>query len=64
MSANKRIPVTEETREELHDLKRADQTYDELLRELARERRRQELEQRFRELEEADRDELTALEDV
>ena len=64
MSADKRIPVTEETRKELHALKEPGQTYDELLKELAQQRRRQELEQRFQELEEADRDELTPLEDV
>jgi len=64
MSADKRIPVTEETRKELHDLKEPGQTYDELLKELAKQRRRQELEQRFQELEETDRDELTPLEDV
>jgi len=64
MAADKRIPVTEETRKELHELKGPGQTYDELLKELAQQRRRQELEQRFQEIEEADRDELTALEDV
>jgi len=64
MSADKRIPVTEETRKELHDLKEPGQTYDELLQELAQQWRRQDLERRFRELEEADDDELTALEDV
>jgi len=56
--------VTEETRKELHDLKESGQTYDELLQELAQQGRRQELEQRFQKLEEADRDELTPLEDV
>lgn len=64
MSADKRIPVTEETRKELHDLKEPGQTYDNLLREMAQHRRRQELEQRFQELEEADRDDLTLLDDV
>ncbi len=64
MSADKRIPVTEETRKELHDLKEPGQTYDELLQELAQQHRRQELEQRFQELEEKDGDELTALDDV
>lgn len=64
MSADKRIPVTEETRKELHDLKEPGQTYDALLRELVQQRRRQELEQRFQELEETDSDELTSLEDV
>lgn len=64
MSADKRIPVTEETRKELHDLKKPGQTYDELLQELVQRGRRAELEERFRELEEADRDELTPLDDV
>ncbi|AUX10520.1 hypothetical protein AArcSl_2909 [Halalkaliarchaeum desulfuricum] len=64
MSADKRIPVTEETHKELHDLKDPGQTYDELLTDLAQLRRRQELEQRFQELADADRDELTPLEDA
>lgn len=64
MSADKRIPVTEETRKELHNLKEPGQTYDELLQKLAQQHRRQELEDRFQELEEEDRDELTALDDV
>lgn len=64
MSADKRIPVTEETRKELHDLKEPGQTYDELLQDLAQQRRRQDLERRFRDLEEADRDDLTPLENV
>jgi len=64
MSADKRIPVTEETHKELHELKEPGQTYDELLQELARQRRREQLENRFRDIEEADTDDLTALEDV
>jgi len=64
MSADKRIPVTEETRKELHELKEPGQTYDDLLKDLAQQRRRQDLERRFQELEEADRDELTPLSDV
>jgi len=64
MSADKRIPVTEETRKELHELKEPGQTYDELLRELAAQRRREDLKRRFRELEESDGEELTPLEDV
>ncbi|MEF8775375.1 MAG: hypothetical protein V5A43_02595 [Haloarculaceae archaeon] len=63
MSADKRIPVTEETRKELHDLKEPGQTYDDLLKDLAQQRHRQELEQRFQELEDTDRDQLTQLED-
>lgn len=64
MSADKRIPVTEETRKELHNLKQPGQTYDELLSELARLQRRKELEQRFTDLEEQNREELTSLDDV
>lgn len=64
MSADKRIPVTEETRKELHELKEPGQTYDDLLQELAEQRRRQNLEQRFQELETADHDELTPLDAV
>ena len=64
MSADRRLPVTEETRKELHELKEPGQTYDDLLKELAQQRRRQDLEQRFQKLEEADRDELAPLSDV
>jgi predicted CopG family antitoxin len=64
MSADKRIPVTEETRKELHELKEPGQTYDNLLKELAQQRRRRDLEQRFQKLEETDRAELTPLSDV
>ncbi|ERH14088.1 MAG: hypothetical protein J07HB67_00050 [halophilic archaeon J07HB67] len=64
MSADKRIPVTEETREQLHDLKKPGQTYDDLLQELAQQRRRAELAERFDDLEAAEGDELTPLEDV
>lgn len=38
--ADKRIPVTEERWEELHDLKRPGQTYDELLAELVEEHKK------------------------
>ncbi len=64
MPADKRIPVTESTRKELHELKEPGQTYDELLREMATRQRRAELENRFQELEDRDSEELTALEDV
>jgi predicted CopG family antitoxin len=64
MSADKRIPVTEETRKELHDLKEPGQTYDELLQELVQQRRREDLAARFRDLEEKDSEELTDLDDV
>ena len=64
MSADKRIPVTEETRKELHELKEPGETYDDLLRELAQHRRREDLKERLQELEDADSDDLTPLEDV
>jgi predicted CopG family antitoxin len=64
MPVDKRLPVTEETRNELHELKEPGQTYDELLKEMAQHRRRKDLEQRFQESEDADSDELTPLSDV
>lgn len=63
MSADKRIPVTEETRRTLHDLKEPGQTYDDLLTELTQQRRRKELADRFREMDES-REEFVALDDV
>lgn len=48
MSANKRIPVTEERWEQLHDLKSPGQTYDELIEELVQERNRKELAEKVR----------------
>lgn len=63
MSADKRIPVSEETRKELHDLKEPGETYDDLLTDLAQQRRRQDLADRFREMDES-REEFVALEDV
>ena len=56
--------MTEETWKELSDLKEPGQTYDDLLKELAQQRRRQQLEQRFRELEDENRAELTRLENA
>lgn len=64
MAADKRIPVTEETRSELHELKEAGQTYDELLQELAQLGRREDLKNRFQDVENADSDDLTPLEDA
>jgi hypothetical protein len=50
MSADTWIPVSEATRKELHDLKEPGQTYDDLLVNLAQQRRRKELADRFREM--------------
>ena len=63
MSADKRIPVSEETRKELHDLKEPGETYDDLLTDLAQQRRRKDLADRFREMDE-NREEFVALDDV
>lgn len=63
MSADKRIPVTEETRKELHELKEPGETYDDLLKSLAQQRRRKELADRFRKMDES-REDFVPLEDV
>jgi predicted CopG family antitoxin len=62
--AEKRIPVTEERWHELNDLKKAGQTYDELLGEMAQKHRRRQLAERAREVREADEEDLTPLDDV
>lgn len=64
MSADKRIPVTEDTWKELHDLKDAGQTYDELLTELLQEHRERRLAERARSVREMDREELTSLDEL
>jgi len=62
--ANKRIPVTEDRWRELNDIKQAGQTYDELLKELIQERNRRQLAERARRVEEADRQDLTPLDEL
>ena len=64
MSANKRIPVTEQRWEELHDLKEAGQTWDDLLGELAQEHRQRQLAARVHQVEGADEEELTSLDEL
>ena len=64
MPADTHIPVTAETREELRALKQPGQTYDDLLRALTQQQRRQELQRRLRKLEDADSGELTRLSDA
>jgi len=59
--ADRRIPITEERRRELNDLKDAGQTYDELLAQLVRSYSRERLAERARELRESDEEELTPL---
>lgn len=64
MPATKRIPVTEERWKELNELKRAGETYDELLEELIQEHQRRQLAERAREVREADTEELTPLDEL
>ncbi|WP_276299113.1 hypothetical protein [Halorussus lipolyticus] len=59
MSADKRIPTTEETWKELHELKKPGQTFDELLTELIQEHQERQLAERAREVREMDEEELT-----
>jgi predicted CopG family antitoxin len=61
---SKRIPVTEDRWKELKELKVADQTYDELLKELIQERNRSQLAERVRSVREADKEELTSLDEL
>ena len=64
MSADKRIPVTEERWERLHQLKKPGQTYDELLDELIQEHERHQLAERARTVREGDSEELTSLDEL
>ena len=64
MSADKRIPVTEKRWNELHDLKKAGQTYDELLDELIEVYQRQQLAAKARAVRDADREELVDLDEL
>ena len=62
--ADKRIPVTEGTWRELHDLKQPGQTFDELLAQLIKEHNRRQLAERARKAREAEVEELTSLDDI
>jgi len=63
-NASKRIPVTEERWKELNELKKAGETYDDLLGELIKEHQRRRLAERATEVREADTDELTSLDEL
>lgn len=63
-TANKRIPVTEERWKRLHELKEPGQTWDELLDKLVQEHNRCQLADRVREVREADKEELTPLDEL
>lgn len=62
--ADKRIPVTEERWKELNELKEAGQTYDELLEQLIKEHNRRQLAESARSVREADREELTSIDEL
>lgn len=64
MTANKRIPVSEELWEELGEMKQAGQTYDDLLKELIQRANRDKLADRMDDTRARDEDELVELEDV
>jgi predicted CopG family antitoxin len=61
MSAEKRIRVSEERREQLHEMKGVGESYDDVLAELIREHNRRELAGRMREVDGMDADELIPL---
>lgn len=63
-NANKRIPVTEERWKELNELKSAGETYDDVLEELIQEHNRRQLAQKVRAVREADKEELTPLDEL
>lgn len=62
--ATKRIPVTEERWEELNGLKKAGETYDELLEQLIQGHHRRQLADRIREVRETPREELTSIDEL
>lgn len=62
MSAEKRIRVSEERREQLHEMKGVGESYDEVLEGLIREHNRRELAKRMRDVDEMDADEMVRLE--
>jgi predicted CopG family antitoxin len=63
MSADKRIRVSEERREQLHEMKDVGESYDEVLAQLIQEHNRKELAERMREVDEMDADELVPLDE-
>ena len=63
MSADKRIRVSEERREQLHDMKDVGESYDEVLEQLIQEHNRKRLAEKMREVDEMDSDEFVPLSD-
>lgn len=60
----KRIPVSEETWQELGAMKAAGETYDDLLQEMIQEHNRKRLMEKMERVEEMDADDLMKLDDV
>lgn len=63
MSADKRIRVSEERREQLHELKDLGESYDDVLEQLIQEHNRKRLAEKMRDVDEMDRDEFVPLND-
>ncbi len=63
MSADKRIRVSEERREQLHDLKGVGESYDEVLKQLIQEHNRKQLAEKMRKVDDMDHDEFVPLSD-
>lgn len=63
MSADKRIRVSEERREQLHDMKDVGESYDEVLEQLIQEHNRKQLAEKMREVDEMESDEFVPLSD-
>lgn len=63
MSADKRIRVSEERREQLHELKGVGESYDDVLAQLIQEHNRKQLAEKMREVDEMDSDEFVPLND-
>ncbi len=61
MSADKRIRVSEERREQLHELKGVGESYDDVLAQLIQEHNRMRLAEKMREVDEMDSDEFVPL---
>ncbi len=64
MPADKRIAVTEERWKELGEMKKAGQTYDQLINELIQKANRLELAEKAEKVKNMDEDELSPIDDI
>ena len=60
----KRIPVSKEVWEELGGMKKAGETYDDLLREMIQEHNRKKLMEKMKKVEEMEKEELETLDEL